>query len=1161
MTDAHKETLVRQGEASDPKASAWVTANAGTGKTHVLTQRVIRLLLDDAEPQRILCLTYTKSAAAQMQNRLFEILGPWCTLPDSALAEDIDRRIGERIEPDAMPAARRLFARALETPGGLKIQTIHAFCQHVLGRFPLEAGVAPDFEVLDERTAAELLAAAAAEVLEAADNDASLSHSLGQIVANIGEGEFGKILKEIVDKRSEFAAFLGGHESLKSATDCVAASLGLDPDVGEETVARALVNEVDSRRHEIRRAVDVLNNGSTNDQKMAAALSKGVDAKDAGRRLAGYFGAFLTQGGDRRKRLITADVARRNPDVARFLTAEQDIAAAAHERLKAARVYEASAAVLAIAEHFLTEYERGKAARAALDYDDLILKARDLVTVSSDVAWVLYKLDGGIDHILIDEAQDTSPAQWDVIARLADEFFAGQGAAGDLRPGIVRTVFAVGDEKQSIFSFQGADPAKFHEMRNYFHAKVEAARLKWASVDLILSFRSVEIVLETVDRLFATPHQARALTPSGDPVAHRAKRLGEAGLVELWPLTRSDKAAEPAPWDAPLDQETEGSPRALLAQRIVATIKSWIEYSEVLESEARPIRPGDILILVRRRDTLAEEIIRQLKNCKVDVAGADRMVLAEQISVMDLTAIGAFALLPEDDLTLAVVLKSPLIGLGEEALYDLAYARTRSLWQTLIQKARSDKTGPYAAAHAALAHVLARADVVPPYEFYEEILDRPFAPDLPGGATGRQRLLARLGRDAEDPIDEFLGLALTHERAAVPSLQGFLHWLQQGRSELKREHDHGRDEVRVMTVHGAKGLESPIVFLPDTCGLPDGHHDPMLVPLDDDMLVWPVRRANDVESITAARADLARDRLAEYHRLFYVAATRARDRLYIAGYATRKDLPTDCWYRMAESAIKPYAREVALPFGETGWRVESRQTKPPKRTERPDTGRGDAVLPGWIATRARRERAPEGLLSPSSLSSQGEAFAGEPSPLSPMADGERLRRGVIVHKLLEILPSVARSDRDRVARDLVRRTAPNVDDAATETLIAEVGRIIDHRDFAELFGPNARAEVALAGSPRELPQRRFSGRVDRMVIGPDRVLVVDYKTDRPAPATVEEASRAYIEQMSVYRSLIKDIYTDKRVSCALLWTAGPLFMPLADEILDDAIRRLARTAT
>ena len=1119
--------------ASEPRCSAFVSASAGTGKTYVLTNRVLRLMLDGTPPGRILCLTFTKAAAAEMANRINGRLGEWAALTDGKLGSALEELTGRRAEAEALGAARALFARVLDEPGGLQIRTIHSFCESLLARFPLEARVAPHAQVIDERTAAELLDQAREEVLSRAlqEPDSALARALGTVTAQVGDRRFTELIAELVQERRRFLRLSDRYPGIEALVAAIYRRFGVGPEDTEESVLAAASAAGRFDRPGLKGAAEAMLQGSAVDKKHGAVIISWLD--DPAGRVDGfreYLAVFFTDRGwgGRRKQLAHAQTLKIRDDTEAILAAEAERLERVRERLKAVTVAGASAALVRLGHALLKTYEAIKRRRAVLDYDDLILIARDLLNKRGAAAWVLYKLDGGIDHILIDEAQDTSPEQWQVIAALAEEFFAGAGAREELR-----TIFAVGDEKQSIFSFQGAEPAAFEDMRRHFERRVRDAAQDFENVELHLSYRSTPAVLRAVDQTFARAEASDGLTAEARPVSHRAHREGHAGVVELWPTARAGKAADRGEWELPLHPHEAGSARAQLAERIADQIDGWLKNGKVLEARGRAIRPGDIMVLVRRRDAFVDELLRRLKQRRVPVAGADRMVLTEQLAVMDLMALARFVLLPEDDLSLAEVLKSPLIGFDDDTLFTVAHGRGhKTLWQAL--KERCGQAPAQRAAYDELSGLLAKADFMPPYEFFAEVLV---------ARRGRKRLLERLGLEANDPLDEFLNLALAYDRIHAPSLQGFIDWLEAGQAEVKRDMEQGQDQVRVMTVHGAKGLEAPIVILPDTCRVPA--IDPRLFWLEDGdepAFLWPPRVALDEDVCRAARDAARRRREQEHRRLLYVAMTRAEDRLYVAGWEGRNGRADGCWYDHIHQALSGMAGVATLADGEL--RVDDRQTaEPQERRPGDSTAEPGGPLPSWALSPPEPEPSPPRRLAPS------RPEDAEPAVRSPLGedDGARFRRGLLIHRLLQSLPELPERRRAAACRRYLERRAPDLNAEARREIAAQTLAVLRDPAFAPLFGPGSRAEVPLAG---RVGDEVISGQVDRLAITDDAVLVVDYKTNRAPPEREAGVPTVYLRQMAAYRAILREIYPDRPVRCALLWTDGPRLMPLGDRLMD-----------
>ncbi|MBM3734036.1 MAG: double-strand break repair helicase AddA, partial [Acidimicrobiia bacterium] len=919
-TTAPLDPAANQRRAADPAASVWVAASAGTGKTQVLTERILALLLEGMAPERILALTFTKAAAAEMSKRIAERLGPWATAADADLAKELASLLGRPADAAEKNRARGLFARVLDAPGGMPIQTIHAFGQSLLRRFPLEAGIAPHFALMDERDAEEMIAEAREETLARAEADGgALGAGLAEVTRHVNEEDFADLMTELARARARlgrmFDRFGRAPESLARTIAALRRALGLgDGETPDSVVADACADRAFDALG-LKFAADGLRASTKKtDRERGEGITRWLAADRAARietfdTYANLFLTFSDDGPKVRKRLVTKDVAAKNTGIDVILDGEAARLLAAEFRRRAVALAAATAALLVLARALLDSYAARKRARALLDYDDLIHAAEKMLATEGNASWVLYKLDGGIDHILIDEAQDTNPDQWRVIAALAAEFFVGRGRHEALRLA-PRTVFAVGDIKQSIFGFQGADPGAFLEMREAFAARTGAARRPFRRVELTVSFRSVAAVLEAVDAVFANPAASSGVNLDGAPIRHKAFRAGSGGLVELWPPVEPKPSDDLPAWKPPVERTRGDSPETRLARLVAGRIARMVREREMLPARGRPIRPGDVMVLVRRRTAFVDALVRALKELHIAVAGVDRLVLTEHLAVMDLVALGRFALLPEDDLTLACLLKSPLVGLSEDDLFRLAHRREGNLWRAL--NARAGENPAFARARDELAGYLARADFVPPFEFYADALGR---------GHGREKLLARLGPDADDPLTVFLDLALAFERAHPPSLEGFLHWLERGAVEVKRDLEHGpADAVRVITVHGAKGLQAPVVFLPDTLQVP-GRGPKFFWPRAADgnesspeLLLWPPRRAFAEEVAETERARAAALDGDEFRRLLYVAMTRAEDRLYICGWRGHKAPPEGNWYDLVREGLRSVAREADDPF-------------------------------------------------------------------------------------------------------------------------------------------------------------------------------------------------------------------------------------------------------
>ncbi len=1141
---APAEVLARQREASDPAVSAWVSANAGSGKTYVLAQRVIRLLLEGTDPTKILCLTFTKAAAANMANRVFSELSRWTGLDDAALDEAM-RGIGVRTRDAVRRArARRLFAQALETPGGLKVQTIHAFCTRLLHQFPFEANVAARFDVLDERAQNGLLSGASLAVLiEAAGSpDSAAGRALTTATAAVADQSFVEVVNEAIRQREKLRSWIDAAGGVEAAIADLCGPLGI---TAADTLERVEAEIIDGPLLPMRQwqaVADIFRYGGKIDAAQAARLDGALAAAGAAR-VKTYLEVFFTQKGEERARIATKSIEAEHPELVERLSAERARLLALIERRRALISRDNTAALITIADQVIARYQAEKERRGVLDYDDLIGKTLDLLN-RVDAAWVHYKLDLGIDHVLIDEAQDTSPRQWEIIAKLVSEFTAGLGA----REGRKRSIFAVGDEKQSIFSFQGAAPDAFAKMHRSFKRAYDAAELPLVPIELKYSFRSLQIILDAVDEVFGRPPAFHGLTAETEqiPTAHSAVRAQAPGHVEIWPLEQPAERPAIKPWDAPFDATTPDDPRVTLASKIARAVRAWIARGDLVgEGETRhPLRHGDILILVRQRGPQFEAIIRALKNAEVPVAGADRLVLTEHIAVMDLLALADALLLPEDDLALATVLKSPLFGLDDNDLFTLAHARAGSLRASL--SAQSEPR--FTEISARLDAYGQRAQVETPFAFYARVL---------GTERGRAKILARLGGEAIDALDEFLDLALDYERNEVPSLQGFAHWLRAANAEIKRDMEMDRDEVRVMTVHGAKGLEAPIVILADTLSPPAGppQRQPRLLALPHhgaapgapDRIIWAARKDDDVPAIARARQAAATAAEHEHRRLLYVAMTRAADRLVICGAAGERKMPENCWYDLVAQALVPLAAEEPADHGDGNvWRW--RKVAPDAAAPVPAVDRPQSIaVPSWLA-----RDAPPGRQVFALTPSVDDGAAASARAASREDRRLAMLRGTIMHRLLQSLPNLASNERATAAQNFLARAARDFSAAEREKLLAQAFNVLDDRRFAALFAPGARAEVPIVGRLTDSSGRPIlvSGQIDRLAVTADEILIADYKTNRSPPRATEDVPDSYIRQLALYRALLMKIYPGHTIRATLVWTDVPDLMELSPALLD-----------
>ncbi len=1073
-----------QRKAAAPQVSVWVAANAGAGKTHVLIDRVVRLLLAGATPQSILCLTFTKAAAAEMSRRLFDRLAGWATLDDESLRQDLARIGEEVVAVGDLTRARQLFALAIEAPGGLKIQTIHAFCERLLHLFPVEAGLAPGFRVMDDGQRDDLLEQCYNKVLAEGGAEGWSLIDEGQVS---DEDRLVTLIKGFIGGAAKFRFVLNEELSL-AAIDLLLANHfdllnreGLDQVI--ETIDRTM----------LARAVTVIGEAEAFKDFATGAILRLALSADAAVSRNGWMKMTLTSGGTFRQEILKKPIRDDNPDVVAWLSTTRALVFAAASRDALRAKIAATVQLIAFMRNLARHYAASKATQGLYDFDDLIVRTQSLLSSSTAAQWVLYKLDAGLAHILVDEAQDTSPEQWTIIHALAGEFFACNEKN--------RTVFAVGDIKQSIYSFQGADTKEFGASRNQLKRMANDAGKELPSVKLTSSYRSVKEILKTVDVVFAKGRDAtKGLgEEEAEGTVHETtrKKPDDTGRFEFWPLVQPEARGDPEPWTASVDSQSASSPRQRLAKFIAAKIKSWIGRRH-LTAKNRAVAPGDILVLFQSRSPLFEALIAALRHEKVDVAGADRLTLHENIAVLDLMALAQFALLPDDDHALACLLKSPLVpdALDEDQLLALAAERKdKSLWQQLLA------SGRHAPVIAMLQAAIVDATGLGAYGFFAKALN-----------TARRAMVERLGPEALDATDVMLDMALEFGRHENASLAAFLHWFETSTRDHKRELDQSGGSVRLMTVHGAKGLDAEIVILADAADF-RLHSGPILpVPLANGTQLPLFNVKTDVACPELeAPKDTEKLRLGEEHkRLLYVAMTRARNELYVCGAGNdskdgkRQNAAKESWHAMIADAIAADPEfetrdvEIGHPGGQA---LRHGEDDVPAAT-----GGGHAPepqdVPPWLGS--------------SPLSGDTGHHGRLASGTNGTFDHAAARRGRAIHRLLETLPGAAAADVPKLAKR----------QGLDEKLAHDLFHLVQGPDLAPFYGPGSSAETPIIGRIDRLGL--VSGRVDRFAETPEAIYLLDYKSGR--------RDADHRDQMALYEAVLSAAYPGRKIRAALLWT-------------------------
>lgn len=1063
-----------QKQALDPHFSCWVEASAGTGKTKVLTDRVLSLLLSGAAVSDIVCLTFTKAAGAEMANRLRYRLYQWATLPRHILRRELEDFLGSSFKEGHLDKAKQLFLSILNSAHGIRIQTIHGFCQSLLKTFPLEAGLLPHFKIMSDVEKKQLLEESYEQLWELLEEE-----EIKLLTNHLSEIQFYEFLDFFLEHKENLL-----HVSSSELIE------NLSKDFGLSNSSKLNVEEFFQHSFKIDPAILSFNKASVADVKICHTFLKFEQAtlEEKINGFSEYSLLFLTAEGTLRKRIFSKAVQEAFPHVAHIMESEaKNILALYEERVKK-RIFERSALLMQIAQKFLRIYEEIKSHKVWLDYDDLVIYTRNLLKKSHIKPWILEKLDYTLKHILIDEAQDTSQVQWDLILALIEEFYAENVQD---RP---RTLFVVGDLKQSIYSFQGASPIAFEKAKKAFQ-KLPRHRV----ITLSTSYRSTPAILQFVDHLF----KSSVFQHSQSNSFHQISRHGAPGMVEIWPLVTIEKTEEVEGWNVAETQHTDHNPRRKLAIKIASVISEWLQKGEILHSKSRLLEPRDIMILVRRRDIFMEELVRALKIKGVPVTGLDRMILTDQLAVKDLLCLCDVVLLPDDDLSLSTLLKSPFFGVSEEEIFHLCQNRKdQTLWQYMQGSFACEKIV------ARLLDWQTAASKRSPYSFFNWILT---------AQEGRKRLLERLGPEIDDILEEFLSVCQEYEKNHGMHLQCFIWWVRQQNIEVKRSLEQTEEnQVRIMTVHGAKGLQAPVVFLPDTTQIPMSRSS-LYWNDSPPFLVWTDKESRKIPPLESL---IKKDQeLQEYYRLLYVALTRAEDRLYICGWEGHKNIHPQSWYSLIQAGLKEIGEVIEIPEMGEGCRYGHLVYVSKEEISAPSF-KPFIPLPHWIKEPWIEEK--ESQIAPS-LTERADA----------LVSSAQKEKGVTIHKILQWAVHAEEGHRKVLVKKYIQ--ALSLSKEEKEKIKAAVEAVISHTDFDRFFNKKTRTEVPIHGW---IENNHIRVILDVLTIfdTEKKIYIVDYKTGAFLEKYRMSPPMSYLKQMSLYKRLVQEIYPDYEVVSALLWT-------------------------
>ncbi|HCI48643.1 MAG: double-strand break repair helicase AddA [Alphaproteobacteria bacterium RIFCSPHIGHO2_01_FULL_41_14] len=1072
---------VVQKQALDPRFSCWVEASAGTGKTKVLIDRILSLLLSGSKASDILCLTFTKAAGAEMANRLRYRLNQWVNLDDRTLKVELEDFLGDSFSEEFLDKARQLLGSVLDSSYGVRIQTIHGFCQSLLRMFPLEARLLPHFKIMDDTEKQQVIEESYSELWkELEDSEIAL------IVHHLSEPQF-----------HQFLNFFLSHKDVLSKTPLKELVNNLTVFLDLKMEKSNLLKEFFQRSSGIDESVLSFEKATVSDLKLCQSLidfdQASLEEKET--RFYDYKSLFLTTTGSIRKRFFSKPFGGKFPGISAVLEEEADRVFRFHQSSLKQKICERSTLLMRVATKFIKIYEAVKSQKAWIDYDDLILRTRNLLRDSSMKPWILEKLDHKLNHILVDEAQDTSQIQWDLILTLIEEFYT------DNAQNTSRTFFVVGDLKQSIYSFQGACPQAFEKAKESFQ-KLPLSR----TIDLETSYRSTPAILQFVDQTFKSMifHQSK-----NSPSVHQVSRHEAPGIVEMWPLISQEKQTNLQQWKMVETQSSEESVRRLLAKKIAFQLEAWFKNGESLHSQNRLLEPRDIMILVRRRDAFMEELVKALKARAIPVTGLDRMVLTDQLVVKDLLCLCDVLLLPEDDLSFATLLKSPLFGIGEDEIFQLCQQRqNQSLWAYLQMNTSYEKITTQV---LKLQEIAASTS---PYSFFNFIL---------GAWGGKQRLLERLGTEIEDVLEEFLSVCQEYELSYGVNLQLFVCWIRQQNIEVKRSLEQTEEnKVRVITVHGAKGLQAPVVFLPDTTQLPASKSS-LHWNENPAFLLWADRESRQVPELDIL---FEKDReLQEYYRLLYVALTRAEDRLYICGWESQKGVDPQSWYSLLESTLQQMGNSMDIEGIGQGRRYG---TLPEirKETEKPTPSEALCVMPEWLKKPWTSEK--YFPFSSSNVETKPAVNFLSSSLLSVQRE-----KGILIHKILQWVVRAEETYRASLVKKYVSALSLSAKEKTQIQMAIET--VLLHPDFPIFFNKKTQVEVPIQGYVECRPIRVI---LDVLTVDNQgkKVHILDYKTGAFLESYRLKPPLEYVQQMSTYKKLVQDIYPEYEVVSFLLWT-------------------------
>lgn len=865
-----------QKQASDPNNSAWVFASAGSGKTKILVDRVLRLLLNKVNGDKILCITFTKVATIEMKERINKILASWVILDDEKLSAEIFSLTDQYPKKQDLQYARTLFTRSLDGEFEIKIQTIHAFCQNIIKIFPFEVGISPNFEILDEKGEKSLLHNAKNEIFLQSKFDVKLNKNITYLTSIQSEESFSELLSNMLSEKEKISFLKIKYRGIENLIQLIAKELLVEKFSDLQEINDIFLEDFDFSQ--ISNIIENLENAKkSTDLKTLSALKEFVKIKDFEICQSLFFTKEFKPKSI--KSILTKDFEQYHD----FIIALQNKFYSFFDLVKSYKIYLATSSLLRFIDLILEKYSSLKKEKSVLDYNDLIIKTSQLLENNDYKDWVKFRMDGFYDHILVDESQDTNDRQWFIIKSLTEDFFSGESSNKNNR-----SLFIIGDDKQSIYSFQGAKPNISHEIFEYYYHQNQNIK----KIELENSFRSLSGILKFVDNIFQNNESFQKIGYKN----HKAIRKGEA-KIEIWPAITAPQKENSDSWQNAIikNNSNDFCAKEEMAQRIVKYIKSWVNKREItdIKGNKRQINYGDIMILLRKRSNNFNKILQQkLIDNSIPFRGVTKIRFSSNLIIQDLISILRFVLLPEDDLNLASLLKTPFFDFDEEKLFDCNLLKNQQKISLFAALNSDDK---YQNASNKLKNIIELSQNLQIYEFYFNIINEEI----------RNKYLSYYGENSLLIIEQFLLEIINFSSEKLTNLQKFYDYILTTDPEISID-ESNKNSVFISTIHSAKGLQSPIVILPDCCFAfnksTTSKETLMWVDIDNEKLpIWYVRKHNKNRFIDKVKQQKIQEHKEEYWRLFYVALTRAENELYISGFGQDND--KDSWYNIALESI------------------------------------------------------------------------------------------------------------------------------------------------------------------------------------------------------------------------------------------------------------------